>query len=84
METVRSRASIAWVTSCPNRPKPTIKAQPSRSLATSTSSMEGVGLGSNQRSASTHSGVSAIEMMTTAVSTAPVCASKIPAAAAAP
>ncbi|MDT4823411.1 hypothetical protein FQZ97_566360 [compost metagenome] len=46
--------------------------------------MDGTGLGSSQRSASTHSGVNAIEMITTAVSTAPVCASKMPAAAAAP
>ncbi|MNI49750.1 hypothetical protein D3C73_1043750 [compost metagenome] len=84
MDTVKPRASIAWLTIWPKRPNPTIRAHPSKSWATSTPSIDCSGLGKSHRSASTHKGVSAMEIMTTAVRTAPVCASKMPAVAAAP
>ena len=78
------RASKSWLAICANRPKPMMSTVPLRPSAASTSCMSGGGsAGISQRSDSTASGVSAIERMTTAVSTALTCACTMPAAAAA-
>ena len=79
VETVKPRASRAWLATWPKRPKPMISASPCRDSARSIPSIEGAARSGHLSASSTASGVSAMEMMTVAVSMAPVRASTSPA-----
>ena len=83
MDTSTPRASSAWLATWPKRPKPIISTLPPSPSGASTPSVSGAACGSSQRSAPTASGVSAIDRITTAVSTAFMGPSMMPAPCAA-
>ena len=83
METEQPREISGWLTICPNRPKPTIRALPARFSASSTPSIETVAFGPSRSNRITASGVTAMDRITVAVRTALVVPSMMPTLAAA-
>ena len=81
--TSTSRASSAWLMTCPKRPKPMISTLPLCPATSSTPSSDGFAFGSRRRTAISTSGVSTIESTTTAVRFALNSAPMTPALAAA-